>query len=133
MWNEINREEELYDFLNNIAFFHDSCLVNFSYISGAYVDSKLSMYPRNDKRLFRMFFQTQSSDIRTFELELYELKYLIFYPTDLQFSCEIKYAEMYIKNGFVYLNFPSQWKSEENGKIIMNSICATRCRWRIIN
>ncbi len=133
MWKELKSEKELFSFLHRVAFFHDSCLVKFTFISGAYVDSELSMYPLNDKRILRVLFQRQYADIRSFELEFYGLKHMLFYPTNQHYTCEIESAEMYMRNGFVYLDIPSQQISEENKKVIMNSICATGCRWHIIN
>lgn len=38
MWNEITTEKELNNFLDVMCYFHDSCLKEIKYISGAYVN-----------------------------------------------------------------------------------------------
>ncbi len=42
MWNEITNEEDLQSFMKCMYFFHDSCIKELKYISGAYVDENLS-------------------------------------------------------------------------------------------
>lgn len=130
MWIELSNEKAVDEFLNSIARFHDSCLSSFSYISGAYVDSNYSMYPLNDRRVLRMLFQRQFPEMTSFELEFYKLKHFCFVPTDDKYSCEIEYAELYIKDGLVFLEFPGLWRSGDREMTVLNSVCAAGCRWR---
>ena len=43
MWNEIATQEDLASFMDTMCFFHDSCLKELKYISGAYVNEKLGI------------------------------------------------------------------------------------------
>lgn len=132
MWNELESEIELEVFLRRISCFHDSCLKSFSYVSGAYVSPDLSMYPLNDKRTLNMIFQRQSEDVAGFELEFYGLRSFNFVPTDPRFTCEIEAAKMFFKDGYIHFENDSCRVSEENGRVIVNSVCADGCRWREI-
>lgn len=59
MWNEIqtNKDIELLMFKYNK--FHDSCLKELNYISGAYVNNDLSMNPINNKKELSIIYQRQ--------------------------------------------------------------------------
>ena len=49
-WNEITDENSLKEFMERVSFFHDSCIKEMHYLSGAYVNENLDMYPVNDRR-----------------------------------------------------------------------------------
>ena len=58
MWNKINTEQELDNFLELCGGFHDCCLKELRYISGAFVNQNLGMYPINDQRkLYILYFK----------------------------------------------------------------------------
>lgn len=59
--------ERVYDF-------HDSCVKEMSYISGAYVDDSLSMYPLNDRRILRVVIQRQFDENSMIEMEFQGFK-----------------------------------------------------------
>ena len=68
--------EILNDFMKKINFFHDCCIKELKYSSGAYVNNRYEMYPVNDKRILNVAFQCQSEENGMFELEFQGLKYL---------------------------------------------------------
>ena len=49
MWNEIRSEQDIRDFMDKVYAFHDSCIKEMHYVSGASVDADLRMYPLNDR------------------------------------------------------------------------------------
>ena len=53
-WNEITDENSLKEFMERVSFFHDSCIKEMHYLSGAYVNENLDMYPVNDRRILRV-------------------------------------------------------------------------------
>ena len=65
MWTELKTEEELSDFMRLVCGFHDSVLKELSYVSGAYVDENLNMYPLNDKACLRVLIQRQDETMPT--------------------------------------------------------------------
>ena len=44
MWNKITSNQDIINFMELISGFHDSCIKELRYYSGAYVDKDLSMY-----------------------------------------------------------------------------------------
>ena len=59
MWNKIVDDKTLINLLEEVEFFHDACLTELRYISGAYVDEDLAMYPINDKRKVMFLFSVR--------------------------------------------------------------------------
>ena len=41
MWNEIRSEQDIRDFMDKVYAFHDSCIKEMHYVSGASVDADL--------------------------------------------------------------------------------------------
>ena len=75
MWYEISSERDINDFMKKINFFHDCCIKELKYSSGAYVNNRYEMYPVNDKRILNEAFQCQSEEKGMYELEFQGLKY----------------------------------------------------------
>lgn len=44
-WNEITDENSLKEFMERVSFFHDSCIKEMHYLSGAYVNENLDIKP----------------------------------------------------------------------------------------
>ena len=59
MWNEVIDDKTRTVLLEEAGFFHDTCLTELRYVSGAYVGENLGMYPINDKRKVNVFIQRQ--------------------------------------------------------------------------
>ena len=56
MWYEISSERDINDFMKKINFFHDCCIKELKYSSGAYVNNRYEMYPlKNTVFLFVIF------------------------------------------------------------------------------
>ena len=68
VWNEIITDKDLTDFLELYDGFHDCCLKELRYISGAFVGKDLSMNPVNTKRklsiLFNVFRRLRTQSVR---------------------------------------------------------------------
>ena len=102
MWNEITTEKELNSFLDVMCYFHDSCLKEIKYISGAYVNEKLSMSAVNNQRRLSMIVQRQFKNPSVVEMQFVELKYLKLFPSDENYTCEILDATMILKEDCIY-------------------------------
>ena len=76
MWTELRTEKELAAFIRLVCGFHDSVLKDLSYVSGAYVDEKLNMYPVDDKACLRVLIQRQDETLPALELEFSGLQEL---------------------------------------------------------
>ena len=82
MWNEIENEKDLNSFMDAMYCFHDSCLKEIKYISGAYVNEKLGMLPVNSQRILNMIIQRQFENPSVVEMQFVGLKYLKLFPND---------------------------------------------------
>lgn len=130
MWNEIADICGLADFMNTFSSFHDSCIKEIKYLSGAYVDKKLDMYPVNDRRVLNIIIQRQFEDYPMIEMEFLGLKFLKLFPIDEQYTSEIIEATMVYKNDLIYWYDSGELSEEELDKYEGTIICASGFRWR---
>lgn len=132
MWNTINNDHDLEDFMNKICFFHDSCVKEMKYLSGAYVNERLGMHPLNDRRLLRVILQRQFEDISMIEMEFEGLRFLKLFPIDDKYTCEILDSTMIIKNDCIYWCDCGGLREADLDDYSGTMICASRLRWRSI-
>jgi len=129
MWQEINDQAELDAFMALFGGFHDSCIKEFKYTSGAYVEKGLGMHPINDERSLKVIFQRQYLHPTVIEIEFMGLSQLKISPTD-KYTCEIGVATMKMHEEGVYwydeMELPESDLSNFNGTLI----CAAKVRWR---
>lgn len=57
MWEIIRTVDEISHFMEMVNYFHNSCIKEMSYISGAYVDENFSMHSLHDRRVLRVVIQ----------------------------------------------------------------------------
>lgn len=133
MWNEIINNNDLQKFMEKVDFFHDSCIKELKYVSGAYVNEDLSMYPVNSRRVLNVIIQRQFKDLSVIELEFKGLKYLKLFPINEEYTCEIIDSTMIMKDNLIYWcdcgNLSVSDLSSYNGTLI----CASKFRWRSID
>ena len=129
IWNEVNTEQEVNAFLELYGYFHDSCLKELRYISGAFVNEKLEMYPKNDERKVYALFQRQDENISTIEIEFAGLIKMNLAPNDETYTCEILEATMFFENGRIYWG-DSIWFKEQREQYDGTWLCAEKVRWR---
>jgi len=132
MWYEISSVKEVNDFMEKINFFHDSCIKELKYSSGAYVNDKYEMYPVNDRRILNVVFQCQREGNGMFEMEFQGLRYLKLLPLDEMYTCEILDATMFIQKGLIYWYDCGGLSEEDLNDYTGTVICASKLRWRPI-
>lgn len=133
MWEIINNNAQVLRFMEKMSYFHDSCIKEISYISGAYVDNDLSMHPINDQRILRVIIQSQSNELPMIEMEFQGLKYFKLFPVDTQYTCEILGATLTIKDGNIYWCDGVDLLEKDLDNYIGTSICALNLRWRSVD
>ena len=121
---------ELQTFMEKLHFFHDSCIKEIQYISGAYVNAELRMHAINDRRLLRVLVQRQCAELATLELEFGGLKYMNLIPLDETYTCEILAAALYFQDGYIYWCDKTADDAQDAGPFESILICAERLRWR---
>ncbi len=130
MWNELYTQQQIDEFMREIHGFHDSCIKEMKYSSGAYVDENLSMLPTNTKRTLTVLIQRQFDDISALELEFSELEYIRMYPVNPDCTCEILDASFFIKGGLVYWCDSSDVRDDNINNYKGTVICSKKVRWR---
>ena len=133
MWIELSNEVEISKFMEDMDYFHDSCLKELMYISGAYVDKDLSMYPINEKKILRVVIQRQNENNPMVELEFIGMKCLKVFPIDDNYTCEIFDSTMFIKNNNIYWVDCGSVSEKDLENYDGTIICASRVRWRSIS
>ena len=132
MWETISSSDEISRFMERVYDFHDSCVKEMSYISGAYVDDSLSMYPLNDRRILRIVIQGQFAEASMIELEFQGLKYLKLFPVDPYYTCEILDSAMLLKDSDIYWCDCGDVTEDDLDDYKGTLICASKLRWRSI-
>ena len=133
MWNEIANNEDLNIFMDNMYGFHDSCLKEIKYISGAYVDEELSMFPVNSQRILNVIIQRQFRHPSVIEMQFVGLKYLKLFPSDENYTCEILDATMILNEDCVYWCDCGGLSEEDIESYTGTVICASKVRWRAVD
>ena len=132
MWEIVSTNNEVLEFMEKVCYFHDSCIKEINYISGAYVDENLSMYPMNNRRVLRVVIQRQYEKNPMIEMEFQGLKYIKLFPVDESHTCEMLDSMMTMKDGNIYWcdsdNLPKTDTDDYAGTLI----CASKLRWRSI-
>lgn len=131
MWNEITNQNDLDAFINLFGGFHDSCIKEFKYVSGAFVNENLSMHPINNKRDFKIIFQRQFNNPSVVEMEFTGLLRLSMYPVDENYTCEILDATMILSDNCVYWYDCERLTENELNTYTGTLICASKVRWRV--
>lgn len=133
MWNSISSEEDIFALMDAVYAFHDSCIKEMKYISGAYVDKDLEMYPVNNLRILKMIIQRQFENPSVIELEFSGLQYLRLSPRDEGDTCEILDATMLLKDGCVFWCDCGGLTAAELEQYSGTVVCASKVRWRAVN
>ena len=131
-WNEITDENSLKEFMERVSFFHDSCIKEMHYLSGAYVNENLDMYPVNDRRILRVIIQRQYEEDSMIEMEFQRLKYLKLFPADERYSCEILDSSIILKEDCIIWSDCEDKTELEDGDT-GTLVCASKLRWRPIS
>ena len=133
MWQHVITEEDILHFIGEMHGFHDGCLKEMKYTSGAYVDENLYMRPVNTVRRLNLIIQIQNQDCSMIEMEFTGVKRLNLYPVDEEYTCEITGASLFIKDGDIYW-CDQEIAPEDVGNYCGDTlICATSLRWRQVH
>ena len=133
MWNEIKTQDQVQELMDKVLFFHDSCIKEMKYVSGAYVTDTLAMYPINDKRVLSVLIQRQFNDIPTLELQFTGVKYLKLCPNGPEFTSEILGATIILKEDSIIWCDYDNLTEDQMDEYASTVICAECMRWRIID
>ena len=132
MWHEILTQEDIERFMEQMLYFHDSCIKEMRYVSGAYVEDDLAMYPLNSRRELRMIIQRQFAKDSAIEMVFGGLKNMKLMPFDEQYTCEIMEASMGFNDGLLYWCNEADPVACEAADYIGIVIYAETLKWRTL-
>lgn len=136
MWNEIKSNEDIQDFMIKYGDFHDSCLKELNYISGAYVNKDLSMQPANFKKELSIIFQRQSPILTNIQVVFSELIRLNLVPSIPFYEGIIYDAYMKKIDDVIYWSNERAFKPEYINNIDFSNkytwLCCKWAKWREI-
>lgn len=133
MLNEIICSKDVELLMIKFNKFHDSCIKEMKYVSGAYVDNDLSMNPINSQRMLYLLIQSQSHLFPTIELCFSGLKFMKMKPVDESYTCEIFSASIiYDPDKIIWCDTDAVNINEIN-EYDGTVICATKLSWRVID
>lgn len=132
MWSMINNADDIAAFMNSVGYFHDSCIKEIKYVSGAFVNEDLAMHPINDKRNLSIIIQRQKAPMSVIELFFEKIDFLRLFPNDERYTCEILGAAMFIKDGNIYWCDCGDITEESIDEYGGTVVCASKLRWRAI-
>ncbi len=133
MWMDIENELELSEFMKHHLYFHDSCIKEIKYISGAYVSDDLSMHPVNDKRILEMVIQRQYENDSAIVMQFFGVKCVKIFPVDENYTCELLGATMLFKNGCIYWCDCDDISKDDIENYDGTLVCAEKIRWKASN
>ncbi len=131
-WNEINTEIKLTEFLNRCGNFHDSCLKELRYTSGAFVDKNLNMSAINGERELYIIIQMQSDVMPVIEIRFSKLIKLNLKPVSPEYTCEILDSSMFFEDGKIYWGDSDDFY-EQREQYDGTWICAKKVSWRTLD
>lgn len=132
MWETIRTSGEILRFMEKMCDFHDGCIKEMHYISGAYVGEDFSMHPLNDRRVLRVVVQRQCTESPMIEMEFQGLKRLQLAPVGADYTCEIADSTMMIKDGDIYWCDGGDLSEADLDAYEGTLICAAGLRWRAV-
>lgn len=128
MWHQISSEEDLKSFLKHINYFHDHCISEIHYKSGAYCD-KRAMFPINNCRSLTVITQSGQFDV---EMQFDGLISLKLFPQSEKYTCEILDASLYMSNDLIYWCNSTDLDPLDPAIDWGTVICAKSMAWRVL-
>ena len=129
-WHEIVCQDDIDKLMNMYGHFHDGCIKEIHYISGAFVGYDLSMMPINTQRILKVVFQRQARNPAAIEVEFSKLIQFNLKPVDEKYTTEIFGAFMKYMNGVIYWADDDSWDIDSEDKSEYTWVAAKDVRWR---
>jgi len=128
MWKQMETQQDITQLMSECHSFHDCCLHNIQYTSGASVDEDGYMTPINSSRTLTLEFHQQGTPPRSLRLNFQGLDTLFLSPTLPDLTCELLEAHLVLQDGKVL------WMSEDLNVPIIEQrlyVCAKRLEWEV--
>ncbi|MDO4630054.1 MAG: hypothetical protein Q4C70_12810 [Planctomycetia bacterium] len=135
-WFRIHSENGIQPLLWLMNGFHDTCVKEIWYDSGAYVNQDLSMFPYNSRANLHLIIQGQWENPSTIELVFEEVSRFVLEPIPGDDEmCDIFDASMFLENGFFHWCDTDGYRDYAHlrDSIGVTWVRAPRVRWREVD
>lgn len=133
MWQQISDIKSMEQFMHEMCSFHDSCIKEMRYTSGAYVKENGWMHPVNTTRALRVAIHRQAENHPVIELEFEKLRFLKLFPNNENCTSEILDSTMLMQDGCIYWMDSGCLTASDIENYKGTIICAENLRWRSID
>lgn len=131
-WHEIHSKKDIDKLMEFYGEFHDSCIKEIRYVSGAFVDEDRSMYPVDSERILSVVFQSQEKGVGALELMFIGLNKLSLVPRKENYDCIILEASLVQYDGLFYWSEWSDFTIADINEVEGTWISAKKIAWRQI-
>lgn len=135
-WHRIRSQQDADELMKVFNGFRNCVLTELDYLSGAYVQPALAMYPINAKRRVRMVFQRQDKNLPAIELVFCDTSRLNLVPIRTNCTAEITGAVLAYQGGRLYWADRDDFVTDNiNKDPAVNQatwIEAKRAQWRVL-
>jgi hypothetical protein len=131
MWNVIETQEDINKLQETFGWFHDSCIKEIKYLSGAFVNQDMSMQAVNTQRVLRMIIQRQYSEPTAIEMLFSGLRHMQLHPEDENYTCEIVGATLIMNEDLIFWGDSEELSAEDFNGFNGTWVCAQKLMWRI--
>lgn len=134
-YNIIKDESDIKRLMEVYGYFHDSCIKEIKYMSGAYVSEELAMNPFNDQRRLSIIFQRQDVPNSVLELVFLGVNKLNLEPKDTSYDCIIYGAMLKKIDDLFYWNESDCLEDELPEEMLKDDrtwVLAEQVMWRVL-
>lgn len=131
MWNQIKNNDDIAEFMEKLVYFHDSCLKELKYVSGAYIEGHY-MQPINKKRTLNIIIHCGVDNIDTVEMQFSGLKELRLNPLSEKHTCEIFQASLIFVDDDICWCDSEDWEDADSWDYDGIAVRASSMCWRVV-
>lgn len=129
----VKTENDIKVLMESFAFFHDSCIKEQKYYSGAYVSSDRAMYPFNSIREVSIIFQSQCAEIPVIELIFKNIFEFHLKPRNEDYDAIIYSPSLFIWDNKIYWSEYDDFSVDKSYMFDGTWISSESLAWKKIN
>ncbi len=133
IFNIIDNQESIDYLMNQFNGFHDSCIKEVKYVSGAYVSKNGAINPFDSTKTMTIIFQSQGANIRTIEMKFDGIVRFNLCPKGEMEDAVLYGASILYYNGLIYWSSLYDVKLSELEDCDSTWVSSERISWRALD
>lgn len=130
---EVKTKDDIKVLMDSFAYFHDSCIKELKYYSGAYVSLDRSINPFNSIRDVSVIFQSQCAKIPTIELNFKHIQEIHLRPKSENCDAIIYCPTIFIYKNLIYWCEYDDFSIDKSAMFDGTWLSAEKLTWREVN